>query len=102
MKKSGLADSPFFAAPEPEHVSTEANRTTERNSERSNGRTVIRTEKRTDDLPIKRRTRRYSFEFYEDQLTHLKRLKYQAEMDGKVLSLSDLVRQALDMYLQNK
>jgi hypothetical protein len=102
MKKSGLADSPFFAAPEAEQVSSNDNRTTERNSERTSERTEFRTEKRTDDLPTKRRTKRYSFEFYEDQLLHLKRLKYRAEMDGKSLSLSDLVRQALDAYLQNR
>jgi hypothetical protein len=102
MKKSGLADSPFFSAPFQESPAGDGNRTTERKTERSNARTDSRTEKRTDTLPTKRRTKRYSFEFFEDQLLHLKRVKYQAELRGNVLSLSDIVRQALDTYLSDK
>ena len=101
--KSGLADSPFFTKPVIPSPKPEANgRTVERNTERSNERTIFRSEKRTADLPTKRLTKRYSFEFYEDQLMKLKQLRYQAEMDGKRISLSDIVRQALDDYLQKK
>jgi hypothetical protein len=104
MKKSGLADSPFFTPPSSVTVSRVAGSEnvfpppSERNSER----TLFRSENRTVDLPIKRRTKRYSFEFYEDQLTKLKKLKYQADISGESLSLSDMVRQALDRYLQNQ
>ncbi|MEO8391778.1 MAG: hypothetical protein ABI700_02195 [Chloroflexota bacterium] len=98
MKKSGLADSPFFSPTAQEQVQGEVKRTLERNSER----TENRSEKHTEALPTKRRTKRYSFEFYDDQLIKLKHLKYQAEMDGKILSLSDIVRVALDAYLQDK
>jgi hypothetical protein len=102
MKKTGLADSPFFS-PTPSKTEEQANdRTTERISERSQNRTDFRTEKRTDDLPTKRRTKRYSFEFYDDQLIKLKQLKYQAEQEGKILTLSDIVRQALDFYLKDR
>ena len=52
------------------------------------------------DLPLKRRTKRYSFEFYEDQLVKLKQLKIQAEMAGESVSLSEMVRLALDAYLR--
>lgn len=80
-----------------------ANDKTERKSERTEDRTEIRSEKRTVfPLPIKRRTRRYSFEFYEDQLIKLKQLKYRAEMAGGRLTLSDLAREALDLYLNDK
>jgi hypothetical protein len=71
---------------------------TERFSERSE----FRTENRTVDLPLKRRTKRYSFEFYDDQLTQLKRLKMQAEMSGESVSLSEIVRVALDDYLKRQ
>lgn len=64
---------------------------------RSEERTVFRS-----DLPTKRRTKRYSFEFYEDQLLKLKQLKYRAEMSGERIFLSDLVRDALDQYLKTK
>jgi hypothetical protein len=65
-------------------------------------RKCVRSEKRTVNLPIKRRTKRYSFEFYEDQLIQLKKLKYQAEMTGEQITQSDMVREALDLYLKER
>jgi hypothetical protein len=102
MKKTGLADSPFFSPTPPKRDEQANDRTGERISERSQNRTDFRTEKRTDDLPAKRRTKRYSFEFYDDQLIKLKHLKYQAEIEGKSISLSEIVRQALDSYLKDR
>jgi hypothetical protein len=32
----------------------------------------------------------------------LKQLKYQAEMAGEIVTLSDMAREALDAYLKNK
>lgn len=69
-------------------------------SQRTDFRTKIRTEKRQIELPVRRRTRRYSFEFYDDQIVKLKRLKYEAEMRGERVSLSDFARDALDDYLK--
>lgn len=74
----------------------------EEKTERTSDRTEIRTEKRSVELPTKRLSRRYSFEFYDDQLTKLKRLKHEAEMGGEKVSLSDMVRQALDEYLEKR
>lgn len=72
-------------------------------AERKSERTEIRTEKRSESelatLPIKRRTKRYSFEFYDDQIVKLKQLKRQAEDRGESLTLSDIARTALDRYL---
>lgn len=67
-------------------------------------RTEIRSEKQKLDLPDKRLTRRYSFEFYDDQINHIKRMKYEAMLQGKTVSMSEIVRHALDRYLktQNK
>jgi hypothetical protein len=62
-------------------------------------RTDIRTKERTPVLPLKRLSRRYSFEFYDDQIISLKKLKHEAEMEGKKVSLSDMVREALDRFL---
>jgi hypothetical protein len=81
--------------------------TLSRTSERSSARTVFRAESRTQNrtvfpLPYKRRTKRYSFEFYEDQLVKLRQLKIQAEMSGQSLSQSNIVREALDQYLNDK
>lgn len=68
---------------------------TERKSERTNDRT----EKRSIHLPIKRLTKRHSFEFYQDQLVKLNELKIRANLRGQQLSLSEVVRVALDAYL---
>ena len=73
-----------------------------RTNDGANERTIFRTDADPNGrtaLPSKRRlTRRYSFEFYEDQILHLKKLKFEAEMQGGTLYLSDIVRQALDRY----
>lgn len=68
-------------------------------------RTEIRTELRSDmrsvQFPAKRLTRRYSFEFYDDQVTRIKAIKHDLEMAGKRVSMSDIVREALDEYLNS-
>ena len=71
-------------------------------TERTEFRTEKRSENRTVTLPVQRRTKRYSFEFYEDQILAIKKLKYDAEMAGIRVSLSDFAREALDVYLQEK
>ncbi len=70
-----------------------------RTEKRAEFRTEARAEKRTFALPIKRATKRYSFEFYIDQLTRIRQLKIETEMAGEHLSMSEIVRQALDDYL---
>lgn len=77
-------------------------RTENRSEDRSETRTEERTEIRTPKLPIKRITKRYSFEFFEDQITRLKQIKYQTEMTGERIAMSVIVREALDEYLRNR
>ncbi len=69
---------------------------------RSENRTEKRSEMTPPQLPIKRQTKRCSFEFYDDQLVRLRQLKIQAEMRGQGLSLSAMVRAALDAYLSQQ
>ncbi len=72
-------------------------------NERKTERTEIRSEDRTSQsLPIRRRSRRYSFEFYDDQIFRLQQLKREAEDRGEKVTLSDMARAALDQYLQNR
>jgi hypothetical protein len=71
---------------------------TERKSERTEIRSEERTENRTVDIPIRRPTKRYSFEFYEDQLVRLRQMKIEAQMKGESVFLSEIVRQALDEF----
>jgi len=78
------------------------NRSENRSEDRSEIRTEERTENRTAKLPVKRITKRYSFEFFEDQITRLKQIKYQTEMTGERIAMSVIVREALDEYLRNQ
>ena len=66
---------------------------------RSVDRTAIRTKNRSVSLPTKRLTKRYSFEFFEDQLTSIKKIKIETELSGENISLSEIVRRAIDEYL---
>ena len=78
-------------------------RITERKSVRSSVRKSEPAEHRTGlspfSLPLKRGTKRYSFEFYVDQLERLRRIKIEEGLQGRNLYLSDIVRIALDEYL---
>ena len=65
-----------------------------RKSERSEQRPVVST------LPLRRGTKRYSFEFYVDQLEKLRRIKTEEGLKGRNLNLSEIVRSALDEYLE--
>lgn len=124
--KSGslfFANRPETERPEPANTRT-AERVNERTPEDANGRTPERTNERTDEQantrtderpnertgerpnaptktpkPAKRDIIRHSFQFYEDQLTQLKRLRAQKELQGEPCHLSDLVRQAIDDFL---
>jgi hypothetical protein len=80
------------------HPPQSQNRTEMRAENRSHEEAQVRPEKRTE-LPYKRATKRYSFEFYVDQVQAIRKMKVQAEMEGKSLNQSDIVRQALDEYL---
>jgi hypothetical protein len=90
---------PKVQAPDPSKAS-EAE--TVRNSVRSEFRTEKRSENRTPHLPVKRNTKRYSFEFYEDQISRLKHLKRDAEDQGENITLSDIAREAFDLYLKSR
>ena len=72
----------------------------ERISVRKSDRSEIRSEKRTVDLPIRRTTKRYSFEFYEDQILRLRKIKIEAGLEGESIFLSEIVRRALDEYFE--
>jgi hypothetical protein len=50
----------------------------------------------------KRIITRNSFEIYEDQMDSLRKLSYQEKMEGKLGSMSGMVREAIDTYLLKK
>ncbi|MCI0648011.1 MAG: hypothetical protein L0332_30820 [Chloroflexi bacterium] len=75
-------------------------RANERTDEQVNVRTKERPFTRTGEHPSKqRKTVRYSFQFYADQVAELKRLRAQLELNGEDKDLSQLAREAFDAYL---
>jgi hypothetical protein len=83
----GAAASPRETGP------MEPDRATDRPDERATGRPTDRaTGKR---LPVRR-----GFEFYEDQLQALTRLSYEEKLAGRPGSMSRMVREAVDEYLE--
>lgn len=51
---------------------------------------------------VRRIITRNSFEIYEDQMESLRKLSYREKMDGKLGSMSGMVRDAIDKYLLKK
>ena len=50
----------------------------------------------------KRIITRNAFEIYEDQMDRLRKLSLEDKMNGKLGSMSSMVREAIDAYLLNK
>ena len=103
-KRSGLADSPFFTAPDNREVP--ANPPTASLADPVPGvppvRGVLDVRDELPGLPVrpaKRIRRRHPFDIYEDQLERLKELKTRAMRRGEEASMSRMVREALDAYL---
>jgi hypothetical protein len=63
--------------------------------ERANARTPVRPNG-------KRIITRNAFEIYEDQMDRLRKLSLEEKMNGKLGSMSAMVREAIDAYLQKK
>ena len=90
-----IKEKPIFPDPKSERKS-------ERTELRSEIRTEDRSEIRSQALPVKRNTKRYSFEFFEDQIIMLKKIKIKTEMEGRQIAMSEIVRMALDEYFQKQ
>ena len=82
---------------------------TRRANERANGRTlkVLDCPVRVPARPALRQPERYSFQFWTDQITRLKKLRQILNMvkdpnDRTEISLSDLARAAMDDYLDRE
>jgi hypothetical protein len=63
--------------------------------ERVNARTPVRPSG-------KRIITRNSFEIYEDQMESLRKLSFQEKMEGKLGSMSQMMREAIDDYLKKR
>lgn len=77
-------------------------RTPERPTERPVERPTERTPERVIETPTRqhRIIRRYSFEAYDDQVRHLKKISLEAEIAGETRSISEMIREAVDTFLK--
>ena len=106
-KRSGLADSPFFTTPASRDVPVAPATVPAPDPVSSvppvRGVLDVRDEPLALPVPpvrpAKRIRRRHPFDIYEDQLERLKELKTQAMRRGEEASMSRMVREALDAYL---
>lgn len=96
--KSNLKGSDSAQLNKPENTPEEE--TKKQPSERFSVRKTEQSDPFLASFPYKRRTKRYSFEFYDDQILAIKRLVYEANLSGENISQSDIVRAALDEYLK--
>lgn len=63
----------------------------------------VRPNERTSERPQARRIiTRNSFEIYEDQMDALRKLSFEEKMQGKLGSMSHMVREAIDTYLRHR
>ncbi len=90
QKSNGV--SPTNLPEKPVIQEEQANQTT---PERANARTPVRPNG-------KRIITRNAFEIYEDQMDRLRKISLEEKMNGKLGSMSAMVREAIDVYLQQK
>jgi hypothetical protein len=79
----------------PQTIESPNNQPLERIPERVNARTPVRPHG-------KRIITRNSFEIYEDQMESLRKRSFQEKMEGKLGSMSQMVREAIDAYLKHQ
>ena len=85
VSPSSLPEKPVIQEEQPNQVKPE----------RANARTPVRPNG-------KRIITRNAFEIYEDQMDRLRKISLEEKMNGKLGSMSAMVREAIDSYLQRK
>jgi hypothetical protein len=90
QKSNGVSPTPL-----PEKANVQEEQANPVKPERANGRTPVRPNG-------KRIITRNAFEIYEDQMDRLRKLFLEEKMNGKLGSMSAMVREAIDSYLQIK
>ena|SRR5947209_6487747 len=60
------------------------------------------TTRRTDDTTMRRIIKRQAMDFYQDQLKILSRHSLEQKLAGKSIGMSQMIREAIDEYLEKK
>jgi hypothetical protein len=91
----GKPPQPMMQDSLPQNTESAVNKPVERIPERVNARTPVRPHG-------KRIITRNSFEIYEDQMESLRKRSFEEKIEGKLGSMSQMVREAIDAYLKHK
>src|SRR5918992_2615594 len=90
-QKSNGVSSPSL----PEKPDIQEEQSNQAKPERANARTPVRPNG-------KRIITRNAFEIYEDQMDRLRKISLEEKMNGKLGSMSAMLREAIDAYIQRK
>ena len=90
QKSNGVSSTPL-----PEKPVIQEEQANQAKPERANARTPVRPNG-------KRIITRNAFEIYEDQMDTLRKISLEEKMNGKLGSMSAMVREAIDAYLEKK
>jgi len=74
--------------------------TTRLQDDPTTGRSGDTPKRRPDDATTRRKIKRESMNFYEDQLKYLRDYSLQEKLKGKQLGISEMVRDAIDSYIE--
>ena len=85
--RSPLEGMPSIQKPQTVQSPPQPERANVRTTQRPNGKRIIT---------------RNSFEVYEDQMESLRKLSFQDKMEGKLGSMSAMVREAIETYLEKR
>jgi hypothetical protein len=100
--KSSLDSMPSIQ--KPHHITTPPDRQT--TPPRISTNTQPHTAKPTKTLPVstsrKRLYVRRTFDFYDDQITYLTRRSLEERLAGREISMNEMVREALDDWIQKQ
>jgi hypothetical protein len=96
-----LPSSPVFEAP---GILPQLDAPTVRQNDGPSVRPTDEATKRPSDVPtVRRTTERTAFDLYKDQIVAIRHLRAERELDGNSkVSLSEIAREAFDLYLKKK
>jgi len=101
--KSSLEDMPVIEKPNPPGTLPPFSQKPMRPENQSEQLIPERVNARTPVRPSgKRIITRNSFEIYEDQMDSLRKYSFHEKMEGKLGSMSQMVRDAIDAYLKDR
>ncbi len=99
-----LEASAFFAHKKPsvEQTKPEPEPTQQPRIEAAHKHQVNQPARTNARTPVRRTITRYAFEFFQDQIESLRKMSLEEKQRGEKGSMSEMVREAIDMYIAKR